>query len=94
MTLNPILLLDEDDQEFVRQFVLSSGSLKKLSEKYSVSYPTIRLRLDRVIRKLKAAELDQKNKFQVSIMQMVIDDKLDLVLAQEIIQKYKETTND
>ena len=56
MTMNPILLLDEDDQEFVRQFVLSSGSLKKLSEKYSVSYPTIRLRLDRVIRKLKAAE--------------------------------------
>jgi hypothetical protein len=50
--------------------------------------------LDRVIRKLKAAELDQKNKFQVSIMQMVIDDKLDLALAQEIIQKYKETTND
>ena len=71
-----------------------SNSLKKLSEKYSVSYPTIRLRLDRVIRKLKAAELDQKNKFQVSIMQMVIDDKLDLALAQEIIQKYKETTND
>ncbi|EKQ25423.1 hypothetical protein LCAUW1_0124 [Lacticaseibacillus paracasei] len=63
VTLNPILLLDEDDQEFVRQFVLSSGSLEKLSEKYSVSYPTIRLRLDRVIRKLKAAELDQKNKF-------------------------------
>ncbi|MFK5279754.1 hypothetical protein ACI3PL_09295, partial [Lacticaseibacillus paracasei] len=61
---------------------------------YSVSYPTIRLRLDRVICKLKAAELDQKNKFQVSIMQMVIDDKLDLALAQEIIQKYKETTND
>ncbi|MDF3333119.1 DUF2089 family protein [Lacticaseibacillus rhamnosus] len=91
--MNPIMLLDQDDQEFVRQFVLSSGSLKSLSKKYSVSYPTIRLRLDRVIQKLNAAESEQRNEFRTSIMQMVIDEKLDLEVAQEIIQKYKETNN-
>ncbi|MCG9844036.1 DUF2089 domain-containing protein, partial [Staphylococcus argenteus] len=38
--------------------MLSSGSLKQLSEEYRVSYPTIRLRLDRLIEKIKINESD------------------------------------
>ncbi|MCL2640401.1 MAG: DUF2089 domain-containing protein [Phycisphaerales bacterium] len=37
------------------ELVLRSGSLKDLAEAYGVSYPTIRLRLDRVITRLQAA---------------------------------------
>lgn len=44
--------LDDEDVAFLKRFVLASGSLKELAEAYGVSYPTIRLRLDRVIAKV------------------------------------------
>jgi hypothetical protein len=37
------------------ELVLRSGSLKDLADAYGVSYPTIRLRLDRLIERLRAA---------------------------------------
>ncbi len=43
--------LDEEDVTFIRRFLLSSGSLKEVASQYGVSYPTVRLRLDRLIRK-------------------------------------------
>lgn len=44
--------LDDEDAAFLKRFVLASGSLKELAEAYGVSYPTIRLRLDRLIAKV------------------------------------------
>jgi hypothetical protein len=52
-------LMEEEDLTFVKRFVLCSGSLKELAESYGVSYPTLRLRLDRVIQKIKILD-DQK----------------------------------
>ena len=43
--------LDVEDIHFIKKFVLSSGSLKEIAEIYQVSYPTVRLRLDRLIQK-------------------------------------------
>jgi len=48
--------LEEEDLNFLRRFVLASGSLKDLAGTYGVSYPTIRLRLDRLIAKIKVVE--------------------------------------
>ena len=48
--------LGEDDVQFMKRFVLASGSLKALAEEYGVSYPTVRGRLDRLIAKVKAAD--------------------------------------
>jgi hypothetical protein len=45
--------LDEEDLSFIRRFVLASGSLKEMAGIYGISYPTIRLRLDRLIEKVK-----------------------------------------
>lgn len=50
----PLALLSEEDQAFIVNLVLQSGSLKGLAEVYSVSYPTIRGRLDKVIERLGA----------------------------------------
>ena len=41
--------LSPDDLAFLRRFLLASGTLKQLAQEYGVSYPTIRLRLDRLI---------------------------------------------
>lgn len=49
---HPIQELSEEDLEFVLRFVLASGSLKEMCGIYSVSYPTLRARLDRLIDRL------------------------------------------
>jgi hypothetical protein len=48
--------LAEEDLAFVKRFVLASGSLKELAAAYGVTYPTIRLRLDRLIGKIKVVD--------------------------------------
>jgi len=50
---HPLLLLPEEDLDFVVQFVLASGSLKEMALLHQVSYPTIRATLDRVIANLR-----------------------------------------
>ena len=46
---NWILSLEEEDLEFIKNFILNSGSLKEIAKIYNVSYPTVRIRLDRLI---------------------------------------------
>ena len=45
--------LEDEDLSFIKRFVLASGSLKELATTYGISYPTVRLRLDRLIEKVK-----------------------------------------
>ena len=47
--------LDSADQDLTLQLALCSGSLKELAKQRQVSYPTIRLRLNRLISRLEAA---------------------------------------
>ena len=48
--------LDEEDVSFIKKFVLASGSLKEVAGIYGVTYPTVRLRLDRLIQKIRLGE--------------------------------------
>lgn len=53
----PILLqLSSDEQQFVFEFVLTSGSLKEMASKMGISYPTVRNKLDDIIEKIKVLE--------------------------------------
>jgi hypothetical protein len=45
--------LSEEDLSFIKRFMLASGSLKEVAAGYGISYPTVRLRLDRMIEKIK-----------------------------------------
>ena len=46
--------LEDEDYQFIKRFVLASGVLlKELADRYGVSYPTIRLRLDKVIERIR-----------------------------------------
>ena len=51
--------LADEDIAFVRRFILASGSLKEIAAAYQVSYPTIRLRMDRLIQKIELLEEDE-----------------------------------
>jgi hypothetical protein len=82
--------LDQEDQQFLRRFVLSSGSLKALCEEYEVSYPTLRARLDRLIAKVKAIE-DPKpvDSFQRKLHVLVADGKMPAALARELWKAHR-----
>ena len=41
--------LEEEDVAFLKNFLLCSGSLKEIAGLYGVTYPTVRLRLDKII---------------------------------------------
>ncbi|HDK5729803.1 TPA: DUF2089 family protein, partial [Staphylococcus pseudintermedius] len=84
---------DESDLEFVRRFILNSGSLKKLSKEYEVSYPTIRSRLNQLISKIKLVEEKQSEPMIKFIKSLAIEDKLSLETANLIIKKYKDERN-
>lgn len=50
--LPPLAILSPEDQEFVIEFIKTSGSLKDMATLLGVSYPTVRNRLDDIISKL------------------------------------------
>jgi hypothetical protein len=52
-SLPALVRLPEDDQAFILQFFLTSGSLKEMASRLGISYPTVRNRLDDLIAKLK-----------------------------------------
>ena len=43
--------LEDEDVVFIKKFILNSGSLKEMAKAYEVTYPTVRLRLDKLIQK-------------------------------------------
>jgi hypothetical protein len=83
--------LEEEDQQFVKRLVLASGSLKELAEGYDVSYPTIRLRLDRLIERIRAAEDPLSDPFETKIRQLVAEGDVSARIGKQLLQFHKET---
>lgn len=87
---NWILSLEQEDLEFIKKFMLLSGSLKEVAKMYGVSYPTVRIKLDRLIEKIKLHDEIENEDFISFIKQLSIDDRIELDEAKLIIEKYKE----
>ncbi|GGP11586.1 DUF2089 family protein [Oceanobacillus neutriphilus] len=85
-----VLSLDEEDLEFIKKFVMNSGSLKEVAKIYTVSYPTVRIKLDRLIEKIKLNDAKDNEEFIKFIKQLSIDDRINLEEAKLIIEKYKK----
>jgi len=85
-----IELLEDDDLAFLKRFVLASGSLKELAEAYGISYPTVRLRLDRLIAKIKVFDSEQKmSDFERTLRAMHADGRLDLATLKQLLNAHK-----
>jgi len=82
--------LEEEDVMFIKRFLLASGSLKEVAGQYGVSYPTVRLRLDRLIQKVHLAEETAGEPFIGLIKRLVISEKLDLGTAKLLIAEFKK----
>lgn len=83
--------LDEEDLGFIRKFVLSSGSLKEMAKLYGVTYPTVRLRLDRLIQKIRLGENAAADPYVTLVKRLAMNDKLDFDTAKLLIGEYKKT---
>ncbi len=86
--------LDDDDISFIKKFLQASGSLKEVANQYSVTYPTVRLRLDRLIQKIQISE-DNKNEPYIGLIKrLVVNEKLDFDTAKILISEYKKLKGD
>ncbi|MGG3655133.1 DUF2089 family protein [Bacillus pseudomycoides] len=85
-----VLSLDKESLEFIRKFILNSGSLKNMSNLYDVSYPTVRAKLDRLIKKIEVHSKEDDVEFVNMIKGFVIDERISLDVAKIIIEKYKK----
>ena len=83
--------LEEEDVAFIKKFVLASGSLKEVAGQYGVTYPTVRLRLDRLIQKIRLTEDTAADPYIATIKRLAMNEKLDLETAKVLIAEYKKT---
>jgi hypothetical protein len=85
-----VLGLEEEDLNFVHKFILASGSLKNIAQQYGISYPTVRLRLNRLIKKIELLEDPQvQSPFHQKIRMLVAEGKLDVSVAKTVIRAYE-----
>ena len=85
--------LEEEDVAFIKKFILASGSLKEVAGQYGVTYPTVRLRLDRLIQKIHLTENTASDPYIATIKRLAMNERLDLDTAKVLITEYKKTKN-
>ena len=82
--------LSDEDLGFMRRFVLASGSLKELAAGYSISYPTVRLRLDRLIAKINVIESSEiTSEFERVLRAQHAEGKIDADTLKKLLAAYR-----
>ena len=82
--------LEDEDVAFIKRFLLASGSLKEVARQYEVTYPTVRLKLDRLIQKLQLSESSEQDPYVATIKRLAINDKIDFDTAKILINEYRK----
>ena len=85
-----IMNLDDEEILFAKRFILASGSLKELAKEYGVTYPTIRLKLDKLIQRIQMHDDMLNIPYIELIKRMAIEDKIDFESAKILINEYKK----
>ncbi|ERT64775.1 MULTISPECIES: DUF2089 family protein [Peptoniphilus] len=82
--------LDDEDLSFIKNFIMASGSLKEIAKQYEVTYPTVRLRLDRLIQKIRISEDNANEPYISLIKRLAVNDKIDFETAKILVSEYKK----
>jgi hypothetical protein len=84
-------LLSEEDLAFLKRFILTSGSLKDLAAAYGVTYPTVRLRLDRMIDKIKIIDAhDGASAYERLLRGLFAEGKIDEASFKLLLKTYQQ----
>ncbi len=82
--------LDDEDISFIKKFIMASGSLKEIANLYGVTYPTVRLRLDKLIQKIQISEDTANEPYIALIKRLAVNEKVDFDTAKILINEYKK----
>lgn len=84
--------LEDEDINFLKRFLQASGSLKELAEIYKVSYPTVRLRLDRLIQKVQVYEdANAGDGHERHLRTLAADGKIDTGTLKTLLASYRKS---
>lgn len=84
--------LEPEDWHFILRFILASGSLKEVAGQYGISYPTVRLRLNRLIEKIRILhQSSASSPFHQKVRILVSEGKLDLSVARDLIKLFEDS---
>ena len=87
--------LSDEDAAFIKRFVLASGSLKQVAKAYGISYPTVRLRLDRLIEKVKVLDSQEiASEFERTLRSHYAEGKIDMVTLKAVLAAHQEELRD
>jgi hypothetical protein len=85
---NKLMLLDDEDLQFLMTLLRSKGNLKEVQSRLDISYPTAKLRLERLLQNL---DLYEEEKPSLGISREEILDKLakGVIKADEAVKLLK-----
>ncbi len=87
--------LNDEDWQFLKRFLLADGSLKALAQEYGISYPTIRIRLDRMIEKVRAADQPgAMDEFHRQLRVLVTEGRVDPATARQLLETHLAALNE
>ena len=83
--------MSDEDLSFIKRFVLASGSLKAMADVYGISYPTVRLRLDRLIERIKIYDSEKiTSEFERVLRAQYADGRIDLATLKTLLEAHKK----
>ncbi len=83
--------INNEDLAFLKRFLLASGSLKKMAEEYGISYPTVRLRLDRLIQRVEIFDSQQHmSEFERQLRAAFADGKIDQSTFEQLLHSHRQ----
>lgn len=85
--------LNEEEIEFIKFFILSSGSIKELATIYLTSYPTLRKQLDKLIQKIRISERKENDNIIQLIQQLEKEGRIDQEIVDTVVQEYGKSLN-
>jgi hypothetical protein len=83
--------LNEEDLAFIKRLVLASGSLKEVAAQYGISYPTVRLRLDRLIAKISVTDNQEvRSEFERLLRAQHAEGRIDADTLKALLTAYRK----
>src|SRR5256886_10438267 len=87
--------LSEEDLGFLKRFLLAGGTLKDLAAQYGISYPTVRLRLDRLIEKVKLVDAaPEAGPFELRLRAAYADGLLNAETFHTLLEAHRKEQDD
>ncbi len=87
-------VLEDEDWQFLKRFLLASGSLKEMARQYGVSYPTVRIRLDRLIAKVEAVESQPKgDAFSHYVAGLLAEGSVSKSVAKRLLAEHRKSVS-